>query len=384
MRAILLALLGGLGIAAVPGGADGAGDYRFAPGDVLEVTVTPQRDFGRTVTIQPDGKISYPVVGQMQAAGLTVDQFVAALRTGLGRELVEPEITVSLKEISRQAAPRVSLLGAVRNPGVFEITDGSTLAEVLAKAGGPTLLADLRQVVVTRPDRSVVTVDLAAVGKAGTLEPNVALRPGDLIVVPEGAAPTVLVLGEVGRPGSVPLQGETRLLDALSQAGGPTTKADLRRVTLARPGTAGERTLDLQPLLAGKETANPEVNPVLRPGDTIVLGETAEQVYVLGRVARPDIYPIKPNDRVLDIFTRAGGAAPDGDITRAVLVRRGDDGQPVPRKLDLKKVMETGNRAANDLLRPGDALFIPDKKQRHPVDPLNLLYPLTSFINLFR
>jgi polysaccharide export outer membrane protein len=380
---MLLALIL-MGIAAVPGGADLPATYRFFAGDVIEVTVTPQKDFGRTVTVQPDGKISYPVVGQLQAAGLTVEEFVTALRDGLGRELVDPEVTVSLKEINKQATPRVSLLGAVRSPGVFEIAEGSTLAEVLAKAGGPTLLADLRHVVVTRPDRTVTTVDLEAVGKAGNLERNVALRPGDFIVIPEGAAPTVLVLGEVGKPGSIPIQGEMRLLDALAQAGGPTTKADLRRVTLARTGASGARTLDLQPLLAGKETANPEVNPFLRTGDTIVIGETSEQVYVLGRVARPDIYPIKPNDRVLDAFTRAGGAASDGDITRAVLVRRDKNGQPAPKKLDLKKLMETGKVADNELIRPGDVLFIPDKKQRRGVDPLNLLYPLTGLLGLFR
>ena len=59
--------------------------YRFSPGDVIEVTVMPQRDFGRTVTVQPDGKVSYPVVGQFQAAGLTLEQFSAALREGLNR-----------------------------------------------------------------------------------------------------------------------------------------------------------------------------------------------------------------------------------------------------------------------------------------------------------
>jgi protein involved in polysaccharide export with SLBB domain len=347
------------------------------------VTVAPQKDFSRVVTIQPDGKVSYPVAGQLQAAGLTVEQFVAVLREGLERELIDPEVTVSLKDISKQSALRVSLLGAVRTPGVYEIKDGSTLAEIVAQAGGPTPLADLRHVTVTRADQSVRTVDLEPTARAGSLAGNVALQPGDFIVIPEGSAPTVLVLGEVAKPGSVAIQGQARLLDALSQAGGPTPKADLRRVTLARP--AGQaRTLDLQPLLTGHPTTDPEVNPILQPGDTVVLNQTEEQIYVLGRVTRPDVYPIKPKDRVLDAFTKAGGSGPDGDISQAVLVRRGPDGQPAPKKLDLKKLMETGNPADNDLLRPGDVLYVPDKKTRRSPDMLGLLYPLTTIFSLFR
>ena len=81
----LLTLLGTLAAAPAALGARASApdDYRFAPGDLIEVTVAPQHSFDRTVTIQPDGKISYPNVGQLQAAGLTVAQLVQKLRDGL-------------------------------------------------------------------------------------------------------------------------------------------------------------------------------------------------------------------------------------------------------------------------------------------------------------
>src|ERR671930_14698 len=134
--------------------------YRFAPGDTIEVTVMPQSSLDRTITIQPDGKISYPSAGQLQAAGLTVAQLAEKLRQGLSRDLVNPSVTVTLKELNKQAVLRVSLLGAVRNPGVFPLKDGITVAEVLASAGGPLPLANLHQVTITRADGSVATVDL--------------------------------------------------------------------------------------------------------------------------------------------------------------------------------------------------------------------------------
>jgi polysaccharide export outer membrane protein len=359
--------------------------YAFAPGDVIEITVQPQPGYDRTVTVQPDGKITFPLVGELTVAGMTVPQLMECLQQGLQAELKHPRVTVSLREMNRGLLRRASVLGAVRNPGVFELKEQSTVAELLATAGGPTPLADLRRVTITRPDGSKrIVVNLAAAQRTGELAENVAVDPGDLIVVPEGAPPTVLVLGEVARPGSYELQGEARLLDAISLAGGPTPKADLRRVTLTHTGAAGPETLDLQPLLAGQPKADRDLNVRLRPGDTVVLTETDQRVYVLGRVARPDTYPIKPDDRVLDALAKAGGAAFDGDISRAVLVRRDAAGQPIAKPIDLRKMMARGRMAENEPLHPGDVLFVPDRKARNsPMEIANLVWPITGLINLF-
>lgn len=380
---VLIALIGVL--ASLPGWTAEPVAYRFSPGDLIEVTVTPQRNLDRTVTVQPDGRISFPRIGPLQAAGLTIEQLAEGIREALNRELVDPSVTVSLKEAARRTSPRASLLGAARSPGVFDLREGATVAELLALAGGPAPRADLRRVTITRLDGSVVTVDLAQAGRTGRLERNERLQPGDLVVVPEGTPPTVLVLGEVVRPGSLEIQGEMRLLDAISQTGGLTPKADLRRVMVARPGAAGTRSLDLRPLLSGQEAQSADLNPPLQPGDTIVVAESEERVSVVGRVARPDLYPIKPGDRVLDALVRAGGPAPDGDLSRAVLVRQSESGQRTPKPLDLKKILATGDVAANETLRPGDILFVPDKKSRRTsLESLGLLLPVASLINLFR
>jgi protein involved in polysaccharide export with SLBB domain len=361
-----------------------APDYRLAPGDVLEITLAPQHELDRTVTVQPDGQISFPFVGLYRAGGLTTSELGEKLRQQLDRDLVSPHVTVSLKELNHPTVPRVSVLGAVRNPGVFDIREGSTLADALAAAGGPLPMADLRRVMITRTDRTVKAADLVETGKSGRLDGNVVLVTGDIVVVPEGSPATVLVLGEVARPGSIELHGQARLLDALSLAGGPTPNADLHRIALAQPGIAGTQTLDLQPLLSGASSLDPRVNVMLAPGDTIVLPKTDQQVYILGRVAKPDIYPLQPSDRVLDLLARAGGATADGDLGRVVLVRKDPSGQPVPKGLDLKRMMAQGTMTGNEPLRPGDVLFVPDKKPRRnsPIDLANLLFPITALLNV--
>lgn len=365
--------------------ASGSGEYRFAPGDVIEVTVTPQKDYDRTITVQPDGKISYPLIGQIAAAGRTVDQLAEDVRIGLGHELRDPEVSVSLKEMSKDTVRRVSVYGAVRTPGVISIKDGTTLAEALATSGGPTPIADMRRVTITRTDRSVVTVDLTQTEKTGQLERDVTLQPGDFIVIPEGPPPTVLVMGEVVKPGSFQIQGQTRLLDILSQAGGPTPRGDLRHVKLTRQGESGSRVIDLEPFITQSSSPDPSLNPVLQPGDAILVAQTDQRVYVMGRVSKPDVYQIKPDTRLLDALVLAGGAMADGDISHVALVRTDASHHPTVRQFDLGKMMAKGKMGDNELLRPGDLIFVPDRKAHRSVSDLaNLFWPISSLITVLR
>jgi polysaccharide export outer membrane protein len=386
MRYCLLVVL--LGALFTRSGASGApatkpAEYHFVAGDVIEISVSPQKNFDRTVTVQPDGKISYPIVGQIQASGLTVAQLVEKLGEGLNRELVDPVVSVSLREAGKREVGRVSLLGAVRSSVGFEIREGTTLAEALAAAGGTSPSADLHRVTITHLDGTVTTVDMSQSEKTGRLEGNVKLQPGDIVFVPEGARPSVLVLGEVVKPAPYEIQPDGRLLDAILLAGSMTPEADLRRVTITHSGAVGSQTLNLEPLLKQGDTTNRELNVLLRPGDTIFVPKIEQQIYVLGNVTKPGPYPIKPADRVLNVLMNAGGAGQG--VSKAVLVRRDGSGHPVPRNLDLKKILTKGDMNENLLVQPGDMLYVPDKStRRSPLESLNLLYPFTYLFGLFR
>jgi protein involved in polysaccharide export with SLBB domain len=279
-------------------------------------------------------------------------------------------------------------MGAVRSPSVFDLKEGDTLADVLVAGGNPTPRADLRHVTIMHTSGATTVVDLISKEGPAAAEPNapaekvwrlgrnVLLQAGDVILVPEGPQPTALVLGEVNKPGPYEIQGEARLLDLLAQAGGPTPTADLRRISLRHAGAPETQTLDLQPLLVQGDTSNTALNVPILPGDTIVLAATDQVVYVVGRVAKPGIYPLKPNQRVLDVLLDTGGAGEGA--TKATLVRRGPDGHPVPHTLDLKKIMAQGDVTENEVMRPGDMLYVPDKK--NPRSAQDLFYP---FITLF-
>jgi protein involved in polysaccharide export with SLBB domain len=361
-------------------------DYILVAGDVVEITVSSHMGYDRTLTIPPDGKIQFPSLGQIEAAGLTTQQLTTRIREGLNKELVDPEVTISLKEINKGLLRRVSVLGAVKTPGVYELKERSSLSEMLAAAGGPSKIADLRRVTITRADSGQrVTIDLTGSARTGTDSNTLPLEAGDLILVPEGTPPTVTVLGEVLKPGSFEFNGEMRLLDALSLAGGTTPAADLQQVTLTHAGETARQSLDIQSLLIQGRTSDSQTNVQLKPGDTIVLTASEQKFYVLGEVNKSQAFPLKPNVRLLDAITTAGGTTKDANLSKIVLIRKDDKGQAVGQQIDFKQMMKKGELEKNAALQAGDVVFVPGKRQKKSlIEALSFLYPLSGLVNVLK
>jgi polysaccharide export outer membrane protein len=204
-------------------------EYRYVlgPQDVLRITVwnhpeltnpsgTANELSGRI--INADGTFFYPYMGNVQAAGRTVQEVRTTLERGLGNILKSPQIDVSVLQYRSQ---RVFVAGEVRNPGAVPITDVPvSIADAIAQTGGLGPEADLSNVTVTRGDRNYV-VDLYALFYDGEIGRNTRLQNGDILNVPERRYNKVFVLGELLRPGSIQMpRGRMSLSEALSDAGG--------------------------------------------------------------------------------------------------------------------------------------------------------------------
>jgi len=249
------------------------------------------------------------------------------------------------------------------------------VTEALAGAGGPSANADLTRVTITRADQHVLTIDLAPSARSGRAENNVELEPGDLIIVPEGARPTVQVLGEVLHPAQYPLEAGAKLMDALSLAGGPTPNADLTSATISRIGGEGLIKIDLGAVMIGGDLSK---NLTLEPGDALYVPATSRKVYVVGEVGKGGAYPLRGGERLLDALLAASGPTKDADAGNASLIRRGPNGQAVRTKVDLHKLLSDGDVKMNPEVQDGDVVFLPGRKQKRSIsDYLNLLYPLT-------
>jgi polysaccharide export outer membrane protein len=339
---------------------------------VVDISVTSHPGYDRSVTIQPDGKIFFPSVGEVKAAGMTVPQLRERLLAGLDEQLNHPDLTISLREI-RSVVKRVSVLGEVRAPNVIDLQPRWRVTEALAAAGGPTDNADLSRVTITR-GRQVLTLDLAPATRSGRADQNLELEPGDLIIIPEGTRPTILVLGEVLKPGPYSLEQGAKVMDALSQAGGPSANADLRSATISRPGVDGLQAVDLNAILTGGDLS---LNVPLVNGDTLYVPPTSRKVYVVGEVGHSGSVPLRGGERLMDALMAAGGPSREADRAKASLIRRKGEADAEITRVDLNKLF-SGEMKQNHALEDGDVLFIPNRRQKRPItDYLNLLYPLT-------
>jgi polysaccharide export outer membrane protein len=159
--------------------------FPLGSGDVLEVSVWGDETLARKVLVRPDGKISFPLVGDMQAAGVSVDELRGQLEARIAEYIHGAPVTVMLLE---SRSPKVSVVGKVQKPGVFLMDGPMYVLQALAMAGGMTPFASTGSVRVIRTDAEggqrflAVNYDRIAGGKS--LEENVLLQPGDIIVVP--------------------------------------------------------------------------------------------------------------------------------------------------------------------------------------------------------
>lgn len=165
--------------------ADQGGRFPLGSGDVLEVSVWGDETMARKVLVRPDGKISFPLVGDMQAAGRSVEDLRAELETKIGEFIHGAPVTVILIE-SRSA--RVSVVGKVAKPGVFPMDGPMYVLQALAMAGGMTPYASTGSVRVIRIDATgaqrFLSVDYDTIASGKGLEQNVLLEPGDVVLVP--------------------------------------------------------------------------------------------------------------------------------------------------------------------------------------------------------
>ena len=158
-------------------------DYVLGVEDRLSLSVWKEPDLTRTVIIRPDGKITSPLVGDIQAAGRTAKQLTADLTTALSRFVKEPVVTVTVEEINNF---RIYVLGEVEKQGALVLHRPTRLLEAIALSGGLSQYANRSDVVLIRYDddkESRTRIDYRKIVSGQKSELNIFLRPGDTIIV---------------------------------------------------------------------------------------------------------------------------------------------------------------------------------------------------------
>jgi polysaccharide biosynthesis/export protein len=282
-----------------------AGDYRIGAEDLLEISVYGATDLDRTVRVSADGWISVPLAGDVRAEGLTTRELEGQIETLLQKNyMTHPEVNVFLKEMQSH---RVSVLGAVGKPGVFQIRGAESLIEVLSMAQG--LADDAGENVIVMRHGGAVTP--ASPRSPDPQQGNATVPSGD------SAKPESLLNGSEGE-------------------------------------TAGLR-IDLKELLM---SADPRSNVMVYPGDVVKV-PPAGIVYVVGQVRKPGGFLLKTNEdlSVLQALALAEGTTSTSAGKSARIIRT-QSGKRMEIPVNLNRIL--AGKAPDPVLQAKDILFVPN------------------------
>jgi polysaccharide export outer membrane protein len=169
--------------------ADVDGEYRIGIDDRVQVTVWRNPELSVTASVRPDGKISVPLIGEVEAGGRTPRDVAANIKKRLSEYIREPNVAVILTEIrSHEFLSRVRVTGAVRAQRSMPHRQGMTVLDAVLEAGGVNDFASPNRTKLFRKlkDKTqVIEIELGDILYKGRLETNLFLRPGDVITVPE-------------------------------------------------------------------------------------------------------------------------------------------------------------------------------------------------------
>lgn len=158
--------------------------YKIGPQDVIRIDVWREDQLTRTVPVRPDGKITLPLLNDVQAAGLTPMELAGNLREELKKFITNPQVTVSVTEINSR---RIYVNGEVNKSGAFQLLPHMTVLQALSGSGGFTAFARIKNIYVLRNEngKSVrIPFNYKEAIKGKNPEQNIELQPGDVVVVP--------------------------------------------------------------------------------------------------------------------------------------------------------------------------------------------------------
>lgn len=246
-------------------------DYRIGPKDLLEITVFGLPELSQTVRVSEDGSITMSLLGRVEVSGLTAQELEKKLASILDKQYTkEARVTVFIKEYQK-----VSVIGAVGRPGMYELVGPTTLLQAIAQAGGLTAQA-MNELFVYRIGKdgkqTTIAIKVEELMTSGNQDLNIELQPKDVVTVPIDQMLNVFVYGEVKTPGAIPFLRSKKitLLQAIAQAGGPTEWAKKSKVMIKRKdnktGKEMKINVNLKNMITGKIA-----DIVLEEGDVVIV-----------------------------------------------------------------------------------------------------------------
>ena len=237
---------------------------RIGAGDTIRITVYQSPDLSLETRVNEGGAISYPLLGRVQLAGLTVTAAEAHIATELKRRdfVKDPQVIIVVTQVR---ANQINVLGQVGKPGRYPLDlTGMRMTEVIALAGGIIAGAGSDTVVLTgQRDGRLYRheVDLPRLFAPGGTGEDIVVAPGDTIWVDR--APQIYMYGEIQHPGAMRLERGMTVMQAVAAGGGATPRGTLKGIKITRRGPDGK-----------PQTLEPSMEDTLKDGDVVYIRES--------------------------------------------------------------------------------------------------------------
>lgn len=439
--------------------------YTLGAGDRVKVDVFDVPEYSGEFVVLADGTLNLPVIGSVSVDGNSLQQASDTISRLYSRYVRRPLVTVSLLA---PRPVTLAIAGEVNHPGTYTVNAGQggagngpqsgqfpTVTQVITLAGGITQSAEVGQVKIRRRNSpTTYTVNLWALLRNGDLSQDIPLRDGDTIFIPTVADVNkedtrtladasfaarqvqpinVAIVGEVSRPGPYEITGggtatggataavtgtttgiaaansasagPPTVTKAIQVAGGITSMADVRSITIRRPTRSGEtkiinvnlwdmlRTGDISQdvILQDRDTITIPTATAIDPAEAPVLAGASFSpntivVNVVGEVVRPGAIPVPPNTPLNQAILAAGGFNTRAKKSKVDVIRLNPNGSVSKREVEVD-LAQGINEQGNPTLRNNDVVIVRRSTIASIGDTLNtVLSPITGFLgflNLF-
>jgi protein involved in polysaccharide export with SLBB domain len=366
--------------------------YKLGPEDQILISVVNHTELTGIVTVAADGTVNLFAAGQIQAQGLTLPEFTAAVvlrfQTNKAVGLLHPVVSCALQTARMQ---RVYVLGAVKSPGIYDAKPGWRISEAIAAAGGAYVDQSPTAAGAMQPQTSDFTVSiLRAAGGAfvqaslsdalqGKPDKDLSVAPGDVVTVNPVDLFTIYVNGDVAKPGVYQIRKDsTDVMKAIAMAGGFIPTSSTAHVKITHPDGQSE----MVDLSAAVQLGADVKGPKLVPGDLVLVPELQSKVAVLGLVKQPGVYPMPDGKEVH--LNDALGFAQGYDTKRArlsqVAVVYQVNGKTVHKIYDFGKYLRKGDLAMNPVIPVNSMVYVPETNSIDWADVFNGLSGAGSII----
>jgi len=223
--------------AAIASSNNGADSFVLGPEDIVSISVWGNKELTSEMPVRPDGTISFPLIGDIMARGLTPAQLKKEVSTRLRDFITDASVTVIVVEVN---SINISVAGEVKDPGTYKINRPITLLHLFSMVKGFTDRADLRKSYLLR-DGQKMNIDIYALVRESDFSQNVQMKSNDLVFIQDNFESRINIMGEIENPQVITYQEGMTVMDAVLMAGGLTdiAKPSATKIYRKNSGNSG-------------------------------------------------------------------------------------------------------------------------------------------------